>query len=228
MERSQWYKVRGKGINASLGDVDGVRIANATLFDGMIVPDEWFEHVGDNIVGILLNPDSGGRHVIDAYEPQDDEYPFLYSIYPGAIPAGATFPIEAAVEAMRGEWFRVVTTHVKNNVVVGAFNGIAVLCDVPGVCKVGDVAAVGDVIPVEWLSGLSVANVRRLMAFYLPPLPNNQPRETLSYIQQYKPNPYELDDLYRRYPGSNPDYKAKTTKKKQAIVEETQDASMDS
>jgi len=175
-ERAKWYMVK-KALSAST-NIEGIRKQNDVAHQGIIIPGKWFRDVPDSNFNIILYD----HMAIEAVEPEKDDYPLLYTLFPATFPKGANVPVANEGIELTKTWYKVDRV----------FTGLMALCSIEGICSVGDIAVSGDVIPARWFSGLSEAQLRELVI--------------KQHIVRYIPDPYELDILYAKYPGA--DYKA--------------------
>lgn len=205
MSREKWYVVTHKRpINSSLGAIDGIRLAEKFAFPGTIIPGAWFDMVRDSDFNDLF---IDGYQAISAYTPSSEELPLLYTLFPATRPKTS---IKAAVNgglSLKNKWYRVTEHHAM-------LYGVAALVTVEGVCKAGDVAFAGDIIPSHWFAGLTLQqiNVLERDTVYSKEWVNSQSREFVTQfmrankpqIVRVAPEPMELINLYKRYPGANP------------------------
>lgn len=227
MLREQWYEIHhtgAQGLNAAT-DIDGIRVQNASAWSGDVIPGRWFDDTPDDRLEIILQ----GRQMAAPYQPQDKEYPLLYTIYPGMIPDGATFNSASDGPAhYKNKWYQVHIFEI-NSLIGGAYNGLAALVTVPGICKAGQVAAPGDIVPVQWFSALDSQQFRCLTVDRMVLSQTKHSTQDMLIKRNFakarlvsvRPQPQELQELYQRFPGADPDYVApvQKSKKRQSRIE---------
>lgn len=174
----KWYRVL-KALNSSLGEIDGVRRKGAIAPRGAIIPGAWFNRVPQSKLTLVLND----LECVEPYQPEAQEYLVLYTLYPAMLTSRKIDAAASGPSHWSRKWYQVSGS---------VLWGVAALVDVDGVCLSGDVASSGDVIPSQWCAALDTEQFRAL--------------ENLGYLAPYKPDPFELSDLYERYPGAHPDY----------------------
>lgn len=217
MPREKWYVVtHNRPINSSLGAIDGVRMADKKAFPGTIIPGLWFDMVNDSDFENLFIQ---GHNAITPYSPSADELPLLYTLFPATRPNRGLKAVERGGLALKNKWYR-VSEHV------AMLYGVAALVKVEGVCDAGDVAMAGDIIPAAFFAGLSIEqiNVLERDTVYSKEWLDSQSREFRARFMRAKkpqimrvaPSPMELINLYKRYPGANPESAP-------VVVEETED-----
>jgi hypothetical protein len=205
LKREQWY-VANRRINSSSGAIDGIRMADKFVQPGVIIPGDWFKLVNDQVFDDLF---VNGYEAITVYQPTAEELPVLYTLYPATRPKMVKAAERGGID-LKNKWYRVATHD-------GMVYGIAALCTIEGVCKAGDVAYAGDVIPAAFLAGLSIENISRLersgavsMAWVNGQTPDLQAQymaKLQPQLVRLAPNPIELQNLYAKYPGANPNAK---------------------
>jgi hypothetical protein len=202
MSREKWY-VTNRHLNSAIGAIDGIRQTDKIAYAGTIVPGEWFKLVNDQIFDDLL---VNGYEAITAYQPPMEELPLLYTLYPATRPKTVKAAEHGGL-SLKNKWYRVPEHEAM-------VYGIAALVSIEGVCKAGDVAWPGDVIPAQWFAGLSIENIGRLERLGATSqlwLNGQDPSIQARYMGWVKPqilriapNIIELQNLYAKYPGANP------------------------
>ena len=197
MNREKWYQVVHNLSSTTY--IDGIRIIDAVALAGDIVPGIWFQDVPDsNFFDVILH----GRNAIKPITPDEDEYPYLYTLYPAMLPEGVKLQ---AFERVYKKWYR-VNTYKRGSLAAGAYNGLTALSDIDGVCQASDVAQVGDIIPSQWFGGLKPSDITKLLIKHC--------------IEPYTPDPLELRVLQEKYPGTNKKVSVKKPSKKKTTKKE--------
>ena len=198
---ASWYTVAwDKAISAGT-TIEGIRKQGKKMFTGMMLPGNWLDDVPPGRLFMLMDKSQLG--LFDEYEPTPSEELILYTAYPARKP-GKRFKSQ---DEGKTRWYRVTGD---------APFGVAALRSVDGVCTAGDVAHEGDIIPRSWMSALSLSEIDHLKRDGLRPAGyheslNPERRVMFTRMPQFplivevRPGHHELDDLYEKYPGLNPD-----------------------
>lgn len=207
MKREKWYvinKVASGGVSAD-SSIEGIRHRGNQLYPCSIVPGDYFRDVTSQYEALIFSAPPAGHQVALPYEPEQDEFALLYTVYPATIPDTEISPITEG-KPIRPRWYRVSNTHFVPT-------GLQALVTVEGVCQRGDVANRGDIVPMQWFAGLSMAQLERLTQTGVTSLKqwnsygsNKHKIRVVPLLETYAPDPLELESLYAQYPGAHPDY----------------------
>lgn len=158
---TKWYLVAPE-CNYGMQDLkttEGLYLAGRILPVGAIVPLEW---KGLQRVNNLYLP----AFQLLEYELAEDDLAILMALWPSVRPLNYRQPLVensriGSPDAWAGGWYKICYPDEKRNMSSVPY-AYSALCDVEGICRVGDLAHSGEIVPAAFFAGLSLNQFDRL------------------------------------------------------------------